>query len=313
MPQPTIPTIDISPYLLGTAEQGKLVVNDIRKACEEIGFFIITGHQVSTTLMAEMAEAGQTFFDLAQEEKQQIPASGLIQGGVTYVPFAVEKLAATRGAETPGDLKESLNFGRRLDGAAWPDDSADLMQTIHQYFDAMTELSCHIRAIFATAIGLPTDFFEEAFVDCTSAVRLLNYPAQSSAPQLGQLRAGAHSDYGFLTILRTDDSPGGLQVQHRDGQWLDVPTIPSSFVVNIGDVMMRWTNDHWVSTLHRVVNPPTVVRRSSQRQSIAFFLNPKPEAEIRCLEAFCSNENPAKYPPIRWRDYIAEKSRAAGV
>lgn len=313
MTQLTIPIIDIAPCLLGTPADGQPVIDAIRTACEEIGFFIITGHQIPNALLDGVAQVGRTFFDRPLDQKQQIAPNGSIEGGVTYVPFAVEKLAATRGEVTPGDLKESLNFGRGLEGAAWPDYSADLKPTIHQYFDAMTDLSCYIRAIFAAAIGLPTDYFEEAFVDCTSAVRVLNYPAQDRTPEPGQLRAGAHSDYGFVTILRTDEAAGGLQAQHRNGQWLDVPTVPDSFVVNIGDAMMRWTNDRWISTVHRVINPPTEVRGTSRRQSIAFFLNPNPQAEIRCLEAFCSEENPARYPPITWEEYIEEKSQAAGV
>lgn len=309
----SIPIIDISAYLLGASVDGHGVVDDIRSACEEIGFFIITGHQVPASLIDNIYNAGRTFFALPDDQKRQICTSGAVKGGVTYVPFAVEKLAATLGKITPGDLKESLNFGKELTGAEWPDVPPALHQVFHEYFNAMQVLSRHIRAMFAEAIGLPSDYFEAAFVDCTSAVRVLNYPAQKMAPEPGQLRAGAHSDYGFVTILLTDDAAGGLQARHRNGQWLDVPTVDGGFVVNIGDAMMRWTNDRWISTVHRVINPPSDERSHSRRQSMAFFLNPNPQAEIRCLDAFCSEANPAKYPPITWQKYIEQKSQAAGA
>src|SRR5205085_1166939 len=120
-------------------------------------------------------------------------------------------------------------------------------------------------------------------------------------PEPGQLRAGAHTDYGFITILRSETSPGGLQVRRRDGTWLDAPAIEGAFVVNIGDALMRWTNDQWVSTLHRVANPPEGSGAQARRQSIPFFLNPSAETVIEVLPAFVGGG--AKYAPISFADY----------
>ena len=306
-----IPVIDLSPFLAGDAEGSRHVVQTIQLACETTGFFVIVGHGVSEELIEKMYQTSRTFFDRPVAEKNAIGMSGDLRGGVTYTPLLSERLAATQGMDTPGDLKETLNFGAELGGTLWPTQPIGLQEIWLAYYAAMCQLSRHLRSIFAKAIGLPDDFFEEQFVNHRSAVRVLNYPEQTVAPEPGQLRAGAHTDYGFLTILRSEASAGGLEVQDRDGTWHQAPSIPGSFVINIGDVMMRWTNDQWVSTMHRVGNPPSEQALGSRRQSMAFFLNPSAEAEIRCLDAFCSATSPAKYPPIRWINYMDEKQRTA--
>ena len=130
-------------------------------------------------------------------------------------------------------------------------------------------------------------------------MRLNYYPGQTVPPSPGQLRASAHTDYGGFTILSGEDVPGGLQVRTRGGDWVDVPTSPTSFVVNIGDLLMRWTNDRWLSNLHRVVNPPPGEGQSRARLSIAFFNHPNYDALIECLPS----QGPALHPPVRSGDY----------
>ena len=140
---------------------------------------------------------------------------------------------------------------------------------------------------------------------------MLNYPQQRTAPEEGQLRAGEHSDYDNLTICLIEDKPGGLQARSPDGTWVDVPVVAGSFVVNIGDQMMRWTNDRWRSTRHRVVNPP---RAAGRRLSLCYFVEPRHDAVIECLPTCQSAARPAKYPPITAGDYMVEKfaSQASG-
>ena len=150
----------------------------------------------------------------------------------------------------------------------------------------MSALAARLRSIFATALGLAPEYLENKFQGHLSSLRVIDYPEQSVPPAPGQLRAGAHSDYGVLTILRTEDAPGGLQVRTRTGRWSDVPHISGSLVVNIGDAMTRWTNDRWVSTQHRVVNPPANRESPSCRLSQPRLLRvgrrlPQPTARRR--------------------------------
>jgi len=156
----------------------------------------------------------------------------------------------------------------------------------------MGSLAASLMRIFALALGLPEGFFDAKIDKHISRLRVRNYPAQDIAPAPGQIRAGAHSDYGSLTLLATEDKPGGLQVCNAAGKWVDVPIVDDCLIVNIGDLLARWTNDTWVSTLHRVVNPPAGAGAESRRQSLVFFHNPNYDALIESLVP----DTPAKYP-----------------
>jgi isopenicillin N synthase-like dioxygenase len=132
-------------------------------------------------------------------------------------------------------------------------------------------------------------------------LRLLHYPPAPERAEAGQLGAGEHTDYGCVTLLATD-GVGGLQVRTRDGDWLNAPHVPGAFVCNIGDCLMRWTNDIYVSTPHRVVSPS-----GQERFSVAFFLDPNPEAEISCLPGCATPDRPARYAPIRGDDFLTSR------
>ena len=138
-----------------------------------------------------------------------------------------------------------------------------------------------------------------------------NYPDLDKDPEPGQLRASAHTDYGTMTILRQDNAPGGLQVLGKDGEWKPVSTHANAFVINIGDLMQRWTNDSWVSTLHRVVPPPRDATGSCRRQSVAFFHNINADHVVKVIDTCTSEEQPAKYPPIAAFEHLMQKHRAA--
>jgi isopenicillin N synthase-like dioxygenase len=152
--------------------------------------------------------------------------------------------------------------------------------------------------IFALALDLPERFFADKTDRHISGLRVVHYPDQPSLPLAGQSRAGAHTDYGAVTILRSDDAPGGLEVLSRRGQWAAVAPAPGAFVLNIGDLMMRWTNDRWVSTLHRVANPPPESGACSRRLSLVFFHQPNYDAVIECLPTCTSAANPPRYAPV---------------
>ncbi len=305
-----IPVVDIGPFRRGEAGAGS-TVKAVEAACRDTGFFLVTGHGVSVEATDRLYALARAFFDLPEDYKRAHGGGTDVTGGVAFAPLAQEALAATLGLKTPGDYKESLNFGPRLPGSAWPARPEGLHEAFEVYFREMEALARVLRGMFCRAIGLAEDHFEPAFTHHKSALRVINYPEQKVDPLPGQMRAGVHTDYGFMTILRSEASSGGLQVQRRDGVWLDAPAIDGAFVVNIGDAFMRWTNDAWVSTPHRVANPPRDGGGSSRRQSIPFFLNPNADTLIACLPQFETPGQPARYAPITYADYIALKTRQA--
>lgn len=307
---PGIPVVDISPFIRGESGAAD-VVKSIESACRDTGFFLVTGHGVSIDVTKRLYDLARAFFDEPQDWKKTKGRGTDVIGGVAFSPIADEALAATLGVKTPGDYKESLNFGERLPGDTWPDRPDGLEAAFRDYFKEMETLSRHMRRIFCQAIGLDPDYFEPAFENHMSALRVINYPEQDETPLPGQLRAGVHTDYGFMTILRSEASPGGLQVRTRAGEWLDAPSIEGAYVINIADAFMRWTNDEWVSTPHRVANPPSGFKGSARRQSIPFFLNPAKDTVIECLKPFIREDSRAKYDPITFSDYIDLKTRQA--
>ena len=288
-----------------------MVVDAVRAACEEIGFFVMTGHGFPEALATRICDASRAFFDLSAEEKNVIGESGPMMGGLMHFALGKEALAATLGDTAIGDFKETLDFGPGFFGDRWPVHPPGLEPAWHAYYETMSTLAATLRGIFAAALGLEPDYFEDKFQGHLSSLRVIDYPEQSVPPISGQLRAGAHSDYGVLTILRTEDAPGGLQVRTRAGHWSDVPHIGGSFVVNIGDAMMRWTNDRWISTQHRVMNPPADPGRPSRRQSIAYFHNLARDTVIECLPPFREAGVSPKYPPVTYGEYAELRYRQA--
>src|SRR4051812_14315869 len=310
MANTSVPAIDIAPFLAGTAEGKRHVAAQVGRACEEIGFLTIVGHGVSAELVQRTYDVSRRFFDLPLEEKLKVPVNST---GVGYIPLQVESLAASLGEKTAGDLKESLNVGRDFDHDRWPANPPELKPLWIEYFRTLNALAATIMRIFATALDLPEHFFDDKIEPPQAFMRVINYPDQPDNPLPGQLRAGAHSDYGTLTILRSENVAGGLQVRDRTGAWIDVVTMPDSFVINIGDMMQYWTNDRWISTIHRVVNPPRDRKLGSRRQSIVFFHSPNENTLISCLDGCSSAANPPKYAPILAGEHLRQKSAKAGT
>ena len=186
--------------------------------------------------------------------------------------------------------------GKHFHPNLWPERPAELRGLYEDYFRTMGALAEELMAIFALALDLPEGFFADKVDRHISRLRVRNYPAPAVPPQPGQLRAGAHADYGSLTILRTEDKPGGLQVLNRAGEWVDVPIAPDSFIINIGELMARWTNERWKATLHRVVNPPAAQASASRRLSLVFFHNPNYDAPVAALPGTVPAGEAPKYP-----------------
>ncbi len=309
-----VPVIDLTPYRDGTNKLS--VARAVDRACREIGFLVISGHGVPTEFVERTRAAGRAFFDLPLAEKQRVarPAATVARG---YIGMEEESVGRARDPNaTAGDLNESLMIGPvdAPDAAyaaaggphfapnLWPAEPPELRQAWSGYYRAMGHLAETLMRIFALALGRDEHFFDALIDRHISRLRVRNYPAPAPAspPLPGQIRAGAHSDYGSLTILCTEDHAGGLQVCNAEGDWVDVPILPDTFIVNIGDLLARWTNDEWVSTLHRVVNPPAGAEAASRRQSLVFFHNPNYDATIESLI-----EGDPKYSPTTSGAHLA--------
>ncbi len=304
-----IPVIDIAPLL--NKEPGGLetVAAAIGAACRGIGFFYVTGHGIAGGLIDQVFAEAEGFFALPEAEKRKALFSSAT-GNRGYIPMKGEALDPTK----PQDVKEAFNIGLELgpddpDIIAgtrfralnlWPDDP-EFRKTMLAYFDAVWALGRTLHAAFAAELGVAANFFEDKLDRPLATLRLLHYPPRPDTMEEGQLGAGEHTDYGCVTLLMTDNA-GGLEVRTRDGQWLAAPHVPGAYVCNIGDCLMRWTNDTYVSTPHRVVNPA-----GRERFSVAFFLDPNPDAVVECLPTCATPENPAKYPPVTGADYLESR------
>jgi isopenicillin N synthase-like dioxygenase len=320
-----VPVVDIAPFVTGTRARQHAVAREIAQACTDIGFFTIVGHGVSTDLVSATVETTKAFFDRPLAEKLRVrqPQPDQSRG---YLGLGDENLSYSRGDQSTADLKEVFAIGRvdvpdteyfRGPSAypsfapnLWPERPAEFREVWTAYYLAVENVTLGVMRMLALALELPEDHFWPSIDKHVSPLRANHYPEQTTPPRPGQLRAGAHTDYGVLTVLLPENVPGGLQVRNRLDEWVDVEAPPGAFVCNLGDLMQRWTNDRWLSTMHRVVNPARNRSAGNRRVSLAFFHQPNYDAVIECLPTCTGPGHPSKYPPVsssehRLRKYLA--------
>ncbi|MCK9895291.1 isopenicillin N synthase family oxygenase [Frankia sp. AgB32] len=312
-----VPVVDVSAWTgpdgAGRADERRAVARRLDEVCAAVGFTQIVGHGVPDDLIADMLAVTTEFFDRPVEEKLALrPSSPEVNRG--YAPYGSEALAYSLGAEQSlPDLFEAFNIGvdtwpageayyereahRMFAPNLWPAEPARMRSVWVTYFDALSRLAARLMAAFACALDLPADYFADRTGRAPNVMRANRYLRQPGSPDPapGQLRMGAHTDYGACTILLADDVPG-LEILGPDGAWYPVRPVPGAFIVNIGDLLARWTNDRWRSTLHRVVPPPPARRGPALRRSIAFFREGNHDAIVECLPTCVSAANPARYP-----------------
>ena len=307
-PLPTIPMIDAA------QPDEHMLAAEIGRAARGVGFFYLTGHGIDLATITAVFAGAAGFFALPNEikERQSIKRSPHNRG---YVAMKGESLDPGKAA----DLKEAYNIG--LDLAAddprvargeafrgvnlWPE-LPNWRQSMLAYYDAVWALGRRLHHGIALDLGVERDFFDDKFDAPMAILRLLHYPPQPANAGAAEIGAGEHADYGSITLLMTDEV-GGLEVKRRDvsseaGGWIAAPHIPGAFICNVGDCLMRWTNDVYVSTPHRVVN-----RGGRERYSVAFFLDPNPDAVVACLPTCVSAARPARYPPVKGADYLRSR------
>ena len=309
-----VPLIGISGFARGDSAERERIAGEVAEAVETIGFFAIAGHGVPDTLMRETQARLAAFFDLSDTVKARYvgTANSKNRG---YLPFGRDFVSSSIGGAAPPDWRETFGFGRfdmpnddpyyahptaayAYETNILPAEVEGLGETARDYYAALERLNVLLLAIFECALDLEPGFLQRQFDRHASILRAINYPEQDARPEEGQLRCGAHTDFGSHTLLMVDDAPGGLQVRDLGGRWVDVSPPPGTYVVNIGDLLMTWTNDRWLSNLHRVVNPPTDASGRTRRQSVAFFVQPNYDAVIECIESCRVPGEPPKHPPV---------------
>lgn len=312
-----VPVIDLS-AADGSDPQRSALATAIDRACAESGFFVITGHGVDSRVIDRMYDATRAFFELPPEEKARCisPHSGRGFNNGGFV-------AASYGKKTPPDLCELFaashlgepgvadpaHFGEHLASwdmpNVWPERPAGFRTAWLAYYAAMERLAEELMRLSALGLGLAQDFFDGKIDHHISKLVANYYFPQQGSPLPGQLRKGEHTDWGSLTILY-QDGVRGLQVEQEGHGWRDVPAIPGTFVINLGDLMQTWTGGRWRSTVHRVLNP--VDGRNEARISIPFFHQPNFDAVIEPLP-FVPREG--VFEPTTSGAWLMAKSRVA--
>jgi len=311
--------VDLEPFRLGDGADRAAVAVEIDRACRDSGFLLVSGHGVPQATCDAVLDAFGAFFDLPLAEKRRyVVADESANRG--YSELGKEALGYSRGAETPPDLFEAFNVGRddatgpRYDDYrtyyapnTWPDAPAGLHEAWAAYERAIRPVADSLLRAMALALELPESWFTERLERAILTTRAINYERRAGAPDPlpDQVRMGAHTDYGVLTILLADDVPG-LQV-FRDDSWYDVTAPRGTFVCNLGDMLERWTNNRWTSTLHRVLPPPAGTDGPVRRRSLARFLDCPPDLVVECIPTCTGPGNPARYDAVSAGVWLREK------
>ncbi|MEM9606181.1 MAG: 2-oxoglutarate and iron-dependent oxygenase domain-containing protein [Actinomycetota bacterium] len=301
----TLPTFDISTVMGGEAPSSELSAG-VDRACTEIGFFGVTGHGISAEQRGAVLDAARTFFSLPEAAKAAV---------------AIEKSPNNRGwgsmgaehlqPDIPTDLKETFDIAIErsaddprnspLDGPnLWPE-LEGFRETLEDFQDVTLQVAHAVLRVMGAALDLDADFFESRLRRPLVETRLLHYPGVEELPSDGQLGAGAHSDYGCVTLLYSDGTPG-LQLQNADGEWIDAVVPADALVVNLGDLMQRWTNDRYRSTVHRVL-PPV----GTDRYSVPVFVTGDWDAVVETLPSCITDDAPKQYETVLAGEYLQRR------
>jgi isopenicillin N synthase-like dioxygenase len=317
--------VDLEPFRLGDVADRSRVAAQIDTACRDSGFVQITGHGVPLSVSDRLIQAWNDFSSLPASEKSRwtVPDRAANRG---WTAVGSEALAYSLGQKTPPDLVEAFVVGRSDTAGAdgeyvgrhrlwfapnvWPHYPADFYDAWVQYESAVHTLQDLLLVAMAMALELPERWFIERTRRSVITTRMLRYERLPGTPDPdpGQMRLGAHTDYGIVTILLADEVPG-LQICCNN-EWIPVSTPRGSFTCNIGDLLAQWTNDRWNSTLHRVVPPPVSVDGPVLRRSIARFLDSEPDMMIECIPTCVSAANPARYAPVNGGEWLLAKVTA---
>ncbi|MFC3902222.1 Isopenicillin N synthase [Acinetobacter marinus] len=309
----SIPVIDIAGLFSEQKSERIAVAKTIGQTCLDKGFFYIQNHGIDANLQQQVFAQSQQFFALDEQQKNRIHKN-LSIANRGYEPLKNQTLEAG----TPADLKEGFYCGREYAPNSievhqkkfnhgpnqWPTELDGFADTMMAYQAQLEQLAKTLMRGLALSLNLDEFYFDTFSQDALITLRLLHYPPQPANPEPNEKGCGAHTDFGALTLLLQDQN-GGLQVwdnQHQD--WIDAPPIEGTYVVNLGDLIARWTNDRYKSTLHRVIN-----RSGRERYSVPFFFAGNPDYQVSCLNCCLDDTQTAKYPATTVEQHFIEMYR----
>jgi isopenicillin N synthase-like dioxygenase len=286
---------------------------ELRRALESIGFAYIVDHGLPQSLLDDAFAASREFHASSAERKASLKINEFHRG---YMGYATSTIVTSSVAKvTKPNLSESLMLMHELPPDdpevvarlplqgpnQWPDWMPGFRPTVEAYIKAADAVARRLVRMIATGLDLPETFLDRFFARPTTFLRLLHYPPQPLTSPDDQFGSAPHTDYGIITVL-AQDSSGGLQVKPRGRDWIDAPPIPGSFVLNVADMLARWTNDRFVSTPHRVIN-----KKPGDRYSLPYFFDTDMNAIIECLPTCTGPGNPPRYAKVRYGDYLMER------
>lgn len=310
-----IPSVDLSDFTSKDPQRKEKFVNEIGRAYEEIGFVSLKNHFLSDDLVDELYKEVKSFFDLSLEEKEKYEIEGL-GGQRGYISFGKEHAKGKK----EGDLKEFWHFGQEPSEDAnliedYPknihvEELIDFNKTGMEAYRMIEKTGIYVLRALALYIGLEEHYFDHWASNGNSILRPIHYPPITQEPK-GAVRAGAHGDINLITLLMGASS-GGLQVLRKDGEWIDAISAEDELVINVGDMLERLTNNKLKSTIHRVANPPKE-QWANPRYSIPFFLHPRSEMKLDCLEECIDEDNPKHYEDITAGDFLHQRLVEIGL
>lgn len=315
----TIPVVDFAGSFSPRLEERKKVAWEIHKACRETGFFYVGGHRVPQQLIDAQFECARRFFALPMEQKLRLHMKkSLSTAGYEPIGGQILDSQDASSEKAPPDLKESFYIAMELPDDhpwaqkkirsfghnQWPSGLPGFKEQMLTYQAAVRALGNRVLSVLALSLELPEDFFVQFYDWPGTTLRLLRYPPHPAAALANQIGAGAHTDWGGITLL-AQDSLGGLEVRNVADEWIRASPVPGTFVVNLGDLMQRWTNGVYRSNMHRVRNNSS----SEDRYSIPFFYSPRPDSRIECLPTCTDAEHPPKFAPCTAAEHTYEMFR----
>jgi isopenicillin N synthase-like dioxygenase len=305
----TIPVIDLKVYLAGEPGALERTADELKYALTRIGFYFIVNHGVPMDLVREIYTEVARFHALPLEKKMQVRID---RHNVGYLPMKGDTLrTSVVQTVTKPNFNEALFVARDLppdhpdvkadrrfrSANQWPSELPGFREKIVSYCDTMEQLVRKMVRLYASALDLPATYFDMPFHDMQYKLRATHYPPQEVVTD-GEFGIAPHTDTSFLTVLAPNDVPG-LSIRTQDGTWIDAPVIPEAFVVNGGQMLQRWTNDHFLATPHRAIN-----RTGGERYALAFFCDSNIDWPIASVPTTIGPDRPPKFPTTYYTDYM---------